>query len=208
MHTMGQRIMKTARIQGFSMIELAVTLAIIGVLMAAVMPNIGEWIANSRVRSSAESLQAGLQTARNEAVKRNRPITFWLVSLNDDKVMDNSCKLASNAGSWVISVNSPEDNCGAAASTTVDPMIVLTHPAGESGSNLVVDALTADGSQAASSVTFNGFGQITGANDIGRINVSSNNAPRNLRLVLSSSGSIFMCDPQVSDDKDPRFCPN
>ncbi len=198
--------MKRLHQHGFSLIEMAVAMAVIGILMAAVMPNVSEWMTNSKVRTSAETLQAGLQTARNEAVKSNRTITFWLVSLSDNKTMDNSCKLSNTSGSWVVSVTSPEDNCGAEPSKNVAPMLVAAHPIGDGGDGVTVVAKNTDG-QAATSISFNGFGQVVGAGGISVLDVSAPNATRSLRIVTTTGGSTFVCDPHVSDTKDPRHCP-
>lgn len=200
--------MKTERVRGFSLIELVVSLAIIGILMAAIMPNISEWMTNARVRTAADAIQSGIQAARAEAVKQNRPITFWLVSLSDNKVMDDSCTLSSTSASWVVSVNSPDSKCGAAPSPTADPMIVQAHPAGEGSDGVTVVSKTGDDTQTADHVTFNGFGQALDVTGIGRVDVSSPNATRTLRLVVSTSGSVGLCDPHVTDAADPRHCPN
>lgn len=200
--------MKRPYAHGFSLIEMVVALAVIGILMAAVMPNVSEWIQNTKVRTAADAIQSGLQATRGEAVKRNRPMTFWLVSLDDNKVMDNSCKLSSTSGSWVVSANSPDGNCGKAPSATADPMIAQTHPVGEGADGVTVSAMTADKSQTANSITFNGFGQVVGSDGIGNVDVSAPNASRSLRLTVSTSGSIGMCDPKVTDTADPRRCPN
>jgi type IV fimbrial biogenesis protein FimT len=78
-------MMKNQR--GFSMIEVAITIAIMGILMATAMPSVGDWIRNTKVRNAAESIQNGMQQARSEAVRRNRPVSFNLVS-----TLDNTCE--------------------------------------------------------------------------------------------------------------------
>lgn len=199
--------MKNQHLRGFSLIEMVVAMAVLGILMAAVMPNIGEWLSNSKVRTAAESIQAGLQIARGDAVKSNRTVTLWLVSLADDKVMDNSCQLASTSGSWVVSVASPVGACATAPSTLNPPMLVSAHPMGDGGEGVTVAALQSDGVQAATSVSFNGFGQVVGTGGISKIDVSATGATRALRIQVSPSGSTFVCDPHVTDNHDPRYCP-
>ncbi|MBK8385245.1 MAG: GspH/FimT family pseudopilin [Candidatus Accumulibacter sp.] len=70
--------MKTGR--GFSLVELIVGMAILGVLLAIAMPAFSNWLRNARVRTAAESVQNGLQLARAEAVRRNTPSAFDLVT--------------------------------------------------------------------------------------------------------------------------------
>jgi len=45
------------------MIEVAVTLAVLGLLMASAMPSMSAWMANARIRNTAESIQEGLRRA-------------------------------------------------------------------------------------------------------------------------------------------------
>jgi type IV fimbrial biogenesis protein FimT len=194
--------------RGMTLIELMVTLTIAAVLMFAVIPDIGAWIRNLQVRNAAEAIQAGLQQARNEALRRNQPVRFSLVSLTDPSTMDNSCALSSAAGSWVISLRDPSTKCAAAPSDTVDPMLIAKHAVGDGGRNTVVASLQADGVTAATDVTFDSFGRATSAAAVARIDirhVSSTNA-RPLRLTLSASGSVRMCDPAVTSTSDPRHC--
>jgi type IV fimbrial biogenesis protein FimT len=194
---------------GFTLIELAVTLAVFGLLLAIVAPSAGSWLANLQIRSAAESLQTGLQKARMEAVGRNRPIRFSLVSTSNLTVMDNSCALSSNSASWAISVNNPAGKCGNALSNTVDPMLVETHAAGANARRVRVSATEANGTTAAHSVVFDGFGRVLGANALARIDIDNavaGNDFRPLRIVISDGGGIRMCEPRVSSSTDPRAC--
>lgn len=66
------------RQKGLSIVEIAVTIAILGIVMAAGGPAFSSFMANSQVRSAAESIQTGLQLARAEAIRRNTNIVFDL----------------------------------------------------------------------------------------------------------------------------------
>ena len=198
---------RTAR--GFTVIEVAVALTVLALLMAAVAPMAGSWAANMQIRSAAESLQAGLQRARMDAVRRNQTIRFSLVSLSNPSAMDNSCAASFSSASWVISINDPSGKCGNNLSDTADPMLVETFAAGPSAQRLTVAALQSDGASAATSVTFDGFGRVVGGDPIARIdidNLTSGNDFRRVRIVVATGGGIRMCDPQVVDAADPRRC--
>lgn len=193
---------------GFTLVETVVTVAIAALLMFAVVPDIAAWMRNSQVRNATESVLQGLQRARNEAVRRNTSVRFTLVSLSDPKVMDASCAASSTSGSWVVSLANPVGKCD--QPSTVDPFIVDSHAVGDGGRNAIVSAFQADGTTAATTVTFDAFGRVTSPNPIGRIDVSFQGGAqqyRPLRILLSTNGSIRSCDPNVSSTDDPRVCP-
>jgi type IV fimbrial biogenesis protein FimT len=75
------------RAEGFSLIEIAIALAIVSVLVVLSTPAITDFLVNSRIRSSAEAIANGLRQARMEAVKRNTAVQFVL-GANDISIRD------------------------------------------------------------------------------------------------------------------------
>ena len=67
------------RSYGFTLIELMVTLAVMALLLMVGLPRHGDLAAEQQLRASAEGIQAGLQLARAEALRRNVPVRFQLV---------------------------------------------------------------------------------------------------------------------------------
>ncbi len=194
---------------GFTLIELSVTLVVFALLLALIAPSAAAWMANMQIRATAESIHNGLQKARMEAVRRNQPIRFSLVSTSDPAVIDDSCALSASSASWTVSVNDPTGKCGSALSSTADPMLVETYAAGVYARRVAVSALQADGSSPADSVTFDGFGRILGASALAQVtvdNVVSGDDYRPLRIVISNGGGIRLCDPRVTASSDPRAC--
>ena len=59
-----------ARSAGFTITELLIAVAVLGVLMMLAVPNFRELLRNSEVRGAAEALAAGLSRARAEAVSQ------------------------------------------------------------------------------------------------------------------------------------------
>ncbi|MDX9844126.1 MAG: GspH/FimT family pseudopilin [Aquabacterium sp.] len=196
--------------RGFTLLEAMVVVSIITILALVAGPNLSIWLDNIRIRSAADALQEGMQAARAEAIKRNQNITFWLVSSNADNQLDNTCEVSNTSGSWVVSVTDPFRRCEDAPSTTSAPRIVTKRGIGDSGARVAVTALQTDGTTAATSVTFNGFGRVTNATPIARIDITGVNDDvtyRNLRLMISPAGQIRMCDPSIdSASSDPRKC--
>lgn len=197
--------------KGFSIIELAVVLVVIGMMLVGAMPVMSEWLRNAKLRNQAEAVQAGLQQARNEAVRRNQAITFYLVSTDSGNTMDDSCEVSASGTSWVVSVRDPAGACGTAPATTstdaANPLIVRTHVGADGASGVAVSGLASDGSTAASSVTFDAFGRASGG--LVRIDIayaSSQSSDRPLRIDISPAGMVRSCDTTVSDSSDPRRC--
>jgi type IV fimbrial biogenesis protein FimT len=194
---------------GFTLIELSVVLVVFAVLLALITPSAAAWMANMQIRATAESIHSGLQKARMEAVRRNQPVRFSLVSTAYPRVMDGSCALSANAASWTISLNDPSGKCGNALSDTADPGLIEAYAAGVHAARVAVSATEGDGATAANSVTFDGFGRILGANALARVtvdNMVSGNDYRPLRIVITDGGGARMCDPRVTAAADPRAC--
>ena len=191
--------------RGFTLIELMITLAVLGMLLMMALPSMGTWLQNTQIRTSAEAMQAGLQLARAEALKRNTTVRFQLVSS-----LTSSCALSTSGRNWVVSLADPSGLCNLDASDTVAPQIIQKRSSAEGSPNAVV---TATGG---SSVVFNGLGRAA-AGSLTEINVTNpsngackttagNEPMRCLRIAVNAGGTVRMCDPAVDDATDPRKC--
>lgn len=198
--------LRPASQRGLSIIELMVAVGILGLLMVTVTPTIGEWMRNLAVRNAGESMKAGLERARNEALRRNTPISFWLVSGGVETALDSGCALSSTGPSWVVAGADPSGACDAAASNTVLPLLVDRWAASDGARRISVSGTDAGGA-GASQVQFNSLGQLTAAgNQLARIQLSHTGGDvRLLEIRIDTGGRVRLCDPAVGAG-DPRAC--
>lgn len=192
--------------QGFTLVEIIIVVAVLAMLLAAVAPEMGVWMHNIRIRSTAEAMQNGLQQARAEAMRRNRNVQFSLV----DEI-SSSCALSANGTSWVISIDSPEGKCDQAPSTTSSPRIVATRSSQELSNSDSVKAKAAQviSANSAATVTFNGFGRVVGTTGITFLTINTTRTGgtyRSFQIRVSSAGNVRLCDPLVTNLTDPRRC--
>jgi len=61
---------------GFTILELMVVVAIVGILMAVAVPAMGNFIRNGRITAAANDVMAALHFTRSEAIKRRQPVTL------------------------------------------------------------------------------------------------------------------------------------
>lgn len=71
------------RQNGFNLLELMVTIAIVGIVAAIAYPSMQEVLAAQRVRAASSTLHEALIMARAEALKRNTTINFVTAGLAD-----------------------------------------------------------------------------------------------------------------------------
>jgi type IV fimbrial biogenesis protein FimT len=188
-----------SRQRGLNMIEVMIALTIAALLTALGAPAFSDWLQNSRIRSTAEAILTGLQTARSEATSRNIPVRFQLTS-----TLGSDCAWATDGRNWVIDIvdgqadDSPEGACDAAKSETVAPSILLTRSANDGPSTGVVVSATG------SNVTFNGMGRPTalpaGGFEIRVQGASDAECRENggdlacLRIQVARAGQVRMCN--------------
>lgn len=75
--------------RGFTMIELMITIVVIGIALSLAVPGFSSFIRENRATSQANELLVGLTFARSEAIKRGRPVA--ICASNDSTSANPTC---------------------------------------------------------------------------------------------------------------------
>ena len=172
---------------GFTLIEMMVVVAVMGIVIAIALPSLRVMIADTQIRSVAESVRNGLQLARTEAVKRNASVRFTLNA-------DNSWQLG------CVTVVADLDGDGQADC----PAVITQKGVREGGGN----AVTIVG---AGQATFTSLGTLAPAMaQLTLVNFTSSTVAtgtKPLRItLLGTGGNARMCDPSIVTAGDARAC--
>jgi len=205
--------------RGFTLVEVMITITVLGILLAIGLPSMRQMLQNSQVRTAAETTLAGLQFARTEAIRRNESIRFQFVS-----DLTSGCTVSASGTSWVVNLAGGGTPAGKCDTTPIDPStatsslasgnpgILQVKSGAESTAKATISATS--GGAAANLVTFNGVGRAT-TGSVDTINIqhvsdacdtATGGTVRCLRILVSTGGIIKMCDPSRTDTTDPRFC--
>ena len=180
--------------RGFTLIEIGISLMIVGILLALGLPSFVTWISNTQIRSGAEGMLNGIQLARGEAVRRNLNTQFVLTEAGATPPTTGwNVQVVNSAGVVTEVVQSRSKNEG-----SPNAQIVLT-----------------PGS--ATMLTFNGLGRVVANADLSapitQIDVINpgggtcevdGGSMRCLQIRVGTGG-VRMCDPKVAAG-DPRAC--
>lgn len=208
-----------SRQRGVTLTELMVTLAIAVVIGMLALPAFQSMMANTRTKGAAESILSGIRLAKSEAIKRNVPMRFQLVT-----TLDNACATSAASPLWVVTQtdqiasgdptglcdatpftpkDDPADQCNAAddpkwpkhpagnPACTSDPFIAAkSHP--------TVPATVVIGANSGV-ITFGPLGQVLanweGSASMTRVNISSSTADVTpWSVLISTGGAIRLCN--------------
>jgi len=197
--------------RGFTIIEVIVAVAIVGILAMIGLPSYSIWMQNMRIRGAAESLQSSMQLARATAIGRNLQTNMAFTTGNPVTTTDHLVYTVLSPSSPPASWSSP--TCAAQPipnpplAQTVD---CLRRSTGETA-NITVTMTPAD----AYMVTFGAMGQIVnnldGSTTPTQIDITSSVSTdagiRPLRILIRAGGRTMTCDPNPSiPATDSRFC--
>jgi type IV fimbrial biogenesis protein FimT len=166
--------------KGVTLIELMITLVVLGILVFLALPSYTIWIQNTQIRTAGEGILSGLTLARAEAVRRNTSVELRMDA----------------ASGWTASIPATGEviQSRTAEEGTATAVVTIT-PAGS-------DRVTFSG---LGRVTINADGSVP----FTEIKVDSTKIPaaesRELCVTVNATGLTRMCDPQVAPG-DTRSC--
>lgn len=167
--------------QGFSLVELVVTVVVLVSVSMLAIPAFQTAIGNAQIRTVTESIHHGLQQARMEAIKRNAKIKF---TLETSSAWQFGCEAVTATCPALVSKKSAAEGSSQNISISADAFVTTFSSFGTrdpalasamSQVDVVNSAVTADERRA-------------------------------LRIVLSAGGVARVCDPSVTTAGDPRKC--
>jgi type IV fimbrial biogenesis protein FimT len=200
-------MLNRASARGVTLIELMIGLAIVAMLIGMGLPSLGAWLANSRVRTTAESLQSGLAMARSEAMRRNQNVEFLVTNDTIDLGTVPTVVPAADGMHWLVRFMDPAvatysmvdsragwEGAGRAEGQAPAVLVAASEP--------LIVFRPMGGTSLGAMATFDVSNPSAGA-----CHTTATPSPvRCLRVQVSVSGLVRLCDPSVTDAADTRGC--
>jgi type IV fimbrial biogenesis protein FimT len=172
--------------RGFTLIEIMVSLTVLGILLMVALPNFSEWLQNLQLRAASEATLNGLQVARAAAIHRNVLVQFQQTS-------------------------PPQTAWAVTEAVTTSPVQRREHE--EGSPNAQVTATPAGATTVTFAPLGSVVANIDGTPTVTQFDVGNpaggscqpGGPMRCLRVSISGGGSLRMCDPIVGVS-DPRSC--
>lgn len=189
-------IKASGSMQGVTLVELMIGIAIVALLMMAGVPTYQQWLQNTQLRTAAESVQNALQLARATAVRDN---TFTQFTFSGAGNVTGWTVLADDPAVAGLLFNVPvqaRDGAEGSAQARIGTSVPINTAYG-----------TPLAANSAGAIVFNPLGRVSpGA--ITRIDVlhASASTARRLVITVSPGGQIRMCDPALSPSVSPQAC--
>lgn len=188
------------RTQGFTLIELMVTIAVLAILLAVAVPSFSAFRQRTVLEGAGEQLASIWNEARFESLRRDDLLKVSLVNSSGDFCIG------------VSTTTNPADStacdCFEANSAAADYCNVSVYPGGTDGWNGVTATGTPTlGNDTGVVVIDPKRGGITDSSDWGGIALVAPDGSEDYRLnfFVDTRGRAMLCEPSDAPDKMPRF---
>lgn len=166
---------------GLTLIELLISIVIIGVLFLITVPSLVNYFGDAKIRIVADEIQTGIQQAKVEAIKRNTTVTFNLTGTG-----------------WTINI--PQNGVNLAVLLASRPALSTENTLGVNPNSLTISfngfgQLSPFGTNYVIAITNPGQGTC----------VNLGGSVRCLSVEVTSMGEAKVCDPALPAS-DPRAC--
>jgi len=171
--------------RGFTLIEIMISLTVLGILLMVALPSFGTWLQNQQLRAASEATLNGLQVARAAAIQRNVLVQF----------------VSGPGTGWTVTEVATPNLVQSRAHEEGSPNAVLdAEPAGATTVTFTpLGSVVANADPLSPTVT-----KFKVSNPAGG-SCQPGGPMRCLWVVISGGGSLRMCDPIVGVT-DPRAC--
>ncbi len=183
--------------RGVTLLELMITVAIVGIVGAIGIPQMGQWIRNSSVNSAAEILQNGLRQAEAEAIRRNLRVEFLLT--NEAPASSNIKTLSAtiNGKNWAI--------------RALDGLVPLSDQNAAYVSGFLLKDVSSDiDVEGPASVLFSGSGRVLDSKGVAVAShqvyrITRTSSDKALCVFVTPGGGVKLCNPALASGE-PFAC--
>lgn len=184
--------------RGFSLVELVVALAIMGVLLALGLPAFNTYVENTRLRSAAEVFLSAVESAKGTAATQNAQVEVLLTNNNTAASLATAESSTTGAGWMVRTVDRArfiEGRSLIEGGRGGQATVVVTGSVGS------VTFTSLGGTTLAAMATFAFTNPTAGA----CVSAAPSGPIRCLNIQVSTTGRVKMCDP-AAVSPDTRAC--
>lgn len=180
---------------GFTLLELMITIAIVAILITVVLPGFSEFFARNRLTAQTNDFITAISLARNEAIKRGRPVCLVRTNTN----WEDGYRVFIDTNTKTNLANKTDacktDSSGCQSTDTTSGCNIQEYRALTGGNTLRTSSSESSGPYQLW-LRFNAMGVAVNINDTGvsgsfRLCRSDKNASKSNLITISVTGSPF-----------------